>query len=470
MPSAASLIPRDRLLPGVLLVICALIGLLAGVEPKFAIAGAIGLGFVLLIFTNFAAGLALFAFLSFLELLQLGPAVSVGKVGGGLVVLAWIATISTREKKEEFVEAHPAITLLIGAFLGWIALGIIWSESHSEVLTALTRYIPNVLLILIVFSAVKNRKQALMLIAALVLGALAAGIYGILHASPEEARLEGTALDPNELASLLVASVALSAAFAANMKGRPQLRLIACVVGAMCVLGICLTVSRGGLIALGSSLVAAMIFGGRWRPMVLAAGGLIAAACFYYFAVLAPPEATERLQITSEGESALLQGRTTIWAVAERIVEAKPVTGVGAGNFQTSARRYLLQPGALGRTDLIIATPKVVHNTYLGIAAELGLVGLSLFIMIVLFSVSSAIRAARHFMAIGDRGGEALARGLTVAMVGILVADFFISQEYNKQLWLLLGLGPALLAIARAERAKQISGQGAERSAVPSSR
>ena len=34
----------------------------------------------------------------------------------------------------------------------------------------------------------------------------------------------------------------------------------------------------------------------------------------------------------------------------------------------------------------------------------------------------------------------------------LFVADFFASDQLNKELWLLLGLGPALLAIARARR------------------
>jgi O-antigen ligase len=467
VPTAARLIPLDRLWPAALVVLCALVGLLAGVEPKLAIAAAIGLAFALLIFTNFPAGLALFAFLSFLELLHLGSVVSVGKLGGGLVIIAWIATMATRDKEEEFVEVHPAISLVLGLFLAWVALGITWAESPSEVVSALTRYIPNVLLILIVFTAVRDRRQALMIVAGIVLGALAASAYGLLNEPPAAARLEGSALDPNELGSVLVAGVALSAAFAANMKGRPELRLAASGVAALCVMGIFLTVSRGGLLALGASLLTAILFAGRWRPLALTAAAVIAASSFYYFAVLAPPEAAERLQLTTDGETALLEGRTTIWQVAQRAAEANPVTGVGAGNFQTSARHYLLQPGALGRTDLIISTPKVVHNTYLGIAAELGLVGLGLFVIIVLFSVGSAIRAARHFTALGDRGGEALARGLTVGLVGILVADFFISQEYNKELWLLLGLGPALLAIARAEGAKRTAAAGAGQSATP---
>jgi len=45
---------------------------------------------------------------------------------------------------------------------------------------------------------------------------------------------------------------------------------------------------------------------------------------------------------------------------------------------------------------------------------------------------------------------EALTRGLVVALAGILSASFFISAESNKVLWLLLAMGPALLAVARS--------------------
>lgn len=466
----ARLIPLDRLWPAALLALCAMVGLLAGVEPKFAIAAAVGIAFALLIFTNFTASLAFFAFFSFLELLHLGSVVSVGKLGGGLVVLAWIATVANRDKEEEFTDVHPAMTMVIGAFLGWVAISATWAESPSIVFSSLTRYIPNALLFLIVFTAARNKKQVLMIVAGIVLGALAASAYGILNAPPEEARLNGTALDPNELGSVLVAGVALSAAFAVNMKDRPELRLAAIAAGGLCIFGVFLTVSRGGLIALSASLIAAIVFSGRWRPVVVVSTVLVLAASFYYFAVLAPREATERIAGSTQGETQLKEGRTTIWQIAERMVKAKPITGIGAGNFETTSRQYLLQPGALGRSDLIISTPRVVHNTYLGIAAELGLVGLAMFSILVLFSVGSALRAARYFSAIGDRGGEALARGLFVGLIGILVADTFISQEYNKQLWLLLALGPALLAIARSDHAKGILARDAEPSAVPAPR
>ena len=74
---------------------------------------------------------------------------------------------------------------------------------------------------------------------------------------------------------MLVAGVALSAAFAVNMKDHPELRLAGCVATGLCVFGIFLTVSRGGLIALAASMVAAIIFSGRWRPFVVVSAVLV---------------------------------------------------------------------------------------------------------------------------------------------------------------------------------------------------
>ena len=47
---------------------------------------------------------------------------------------------------------------------------------------------------------------------------------------------------------------------------------------------------------------------------------------------------------------------------------------------------------------------------------------------------------------------ELLSRAVVVALVALLAMDFFLSDQFSKQLWLLLALCPALLAIA-AEQA-----------------
>ena len=91
---------------------------------------------------------------------------------------------------------------------------------------------------------------------------------------------------------------------------------------------------------------------------------------------------------------------------------------------------------------------------YLHVLAELGIVGLALFVSLIGFSVVSTVKAARRFERAGDRDMELLARGLVVGMLGLLAADFFLSGQFSKQLWILLGLGPAMLALSK-RRAKR---------------
>jgi O-antigen ligase len=136
--------------------------------------------------------------------------------------------------------------------------------------------------------------------------------------------------------------------------------------------------------------------------------------------------------------------------VGWRMVEDKPVIGVGSGNFPISSIHYLLvKPGAIERDEFILDHPKVAHNSYLQILAELGIVGLALFLSIIGFAIWCALKAAQWFGRAGDTQMEIVARAMVVALVGILAADFFITEQYGKQLWLLLGLGPALLGVAR---------------------
>ena len=109
-------------------------------------------------------------------------------------------------------------------------------------------------------------------------------------------------------------------------------------------------------------------------------------------------------------------------------------------------------------SESIIETPTVAHNTYLQTAAELGIVGIGLFGAIAIFSIAAALKGARNFSDLGDLRSEALARSIAIATIAILAADFFISEQYNKQLWLLLGIGPAILAVSqRARRGRPVA-------------
>jgi O-antigen ligase len=239
----------------------------------------------------------------------------------------------------------------------------------------------------------------------------------------------------------------LAAALALVLKRAPLLRVIAAVAAALCLVGIFLTLSRGGLVALLFALGAAILAGGRWRISALVLAVVIALSGFFYFGYFAPQGAASRITKVQGGT-----GRTDIWEVGWRMVQAHPVRGVGAGQFQTSSIHYLLEPGSIERDEFIVDTPKVAHNTYLQVLAELGIVGAALFLAILGFSLLCILRAARIFERLGDGPLELLSRALLVALIGVLAADFFISQQFSKQLWLLIGLGPAFLGIAHSAR------------------
>src|SRR5262249_45368990 len=144
------------------------VGVLAGIDPKLAIAAALGLGFAGLVIANITVGLCLFVVLSFLEVLgRVGGSIGATKAFGLLLVVSWLAAVSTRNEAEnDFVSVHPTMTYLLAIFLAWSTFSVIWAESNSAVLHASSRYLQNLLLFLIVFTAIRKREHAVWMTAA----------------------------------------------------------------------------------------------------------------------------------------------------------------------------------------------------------------------------------------------------------------------------------------------------------------
>jgi O-antigen ligase len=437
---------------GILVVIAVGMGVLAGINPKYAIAGAFGLAFVMLVLVDLTFGLCAFTFLSFLELLLVSAdrSFSFLKVAGFLLLLSWVASISTsREKDKSFIAAHPQFTFVLIAFLSWATISSYWAEAPGRAYDTSWRYFQNMILFLIVYTAIRQRKHVKWLGWSWLGGATFATIPALMNPPQVEAdlttRISGTVGDPNELAALLVAGTAFAIALSVVSRQNPVARVVAIGAGLLFLFGIFYTVSRGGLVALAVAIVAACLMSGRYRVQATIVGGLTALFVVVYFASFAGIDQRERVTTVQGGS-----GRSDIWKVGWRMVEDKPVIGVGSGNFNVSSIHYLLvAPGAIERDEFFVSTPKVAHNSYLQVLAELGIVGIALFLWIIGFAIWCALRAARWFGRVGDTEMEIVARAMVVALVGILAADFFITEQYGKQLWLLLGLGPALLGVAR---------------------
>lgn len=442
-------IPRVGLAgPAALALLSMCLGVLAGLDPPLALAAAFAVCFVLVVFADLSAGLALFTLLGFLDQLPAAasPALSLGKAAGLLLALSWLGVLAThQDARRNLFTDHAGLAYLLVLFIAWSALSQVWAESSSEALLTTSRYLLNVALLPLVFTAVRGSRDVVWCVAAYVAGASVAAIYGIF-ARPEVAdeleRLAGTIGDPNQLAALMAAGVVLAVGLAGAAEGRSHWRVAALGAAFLCLLAACLTLSRGGLVALGLGLIAAVVLGGRWRARAAILAVTAVGAAVVYFGVFAP-EAVDRIFAADGGA-----GRTDIWQVGWRMVEDEPVHGIGSGNFPVTSIHYLLEPGAIYQDEFIVAEPSVAHNVYLEVLAELGVVGLMLFLAIVVVCLRCAYQAAVNFAAREELRNEVLARAVLIATIVILAADFFISDQFAKQLWLLLGLGPALLAIS----------------------
>jgi O-antigen ligase len=430
------------------------VGVLSGVQTRTGLLVAIGACFVALVFADLVVGFAAMVMFAYLEAVAVLGGVSLAKVAGALIVLAWLAVASTGgARARNFFVQRPGLTYLLLAFIGWNTISVAWSESSPEALSSVMRYTLNAILLPVAFTAIRDPRHMVRILAVIVFGATIAAVSAIISPPAAESavsgRATGTVGDPNELAAALVVGLAVASAFVVNRHIAGPLRGLSLISAGLCLLGILLSLSRGGLLGLAGALVVAIVMGGRWRGRVLAVCAVLAVSAVGYFVFIAGLPAKERVLNVSGGGT----GRLDLWTVGLRMVGAHPLRGVGSGQFASSSVHYLLRPGAIERGDLILSTPKVAHNTYLNVIAELGFVGGVLFGAILLFCTTCAVLAVRQFRRDGNERLEILARGLVVGIGGYFVTLMFISENYAKLLWILLALGPVLLAVARGTHA-----------------
>ena len=436
-----------------------LLGVTAAYQPLVAVAAMVGLLLLPIVLVRPIVGLAVLVFLSFLESYSaMTGFVTLTKIVGAVLVLAWFAIVATRRAEDErqgMLSREPFLGAALLLFTAWAAMSLMWAESPDAAQTSVLRFAQNFVLFPILLVAIRTPRHAAWVVGAFVAGALVAVALGFSAGTlgdPEaQGRLKGAGLNPNQLGSYLAAAAILTGALAANRRWSPLARCAMLTTAGIALVSVLLTLSRGALVGLAAALLLAPIVIGRGRrlgALTLIVAAIIGAVGWY--AAVAPASAVDRITHPSRNGGS---GRENLWLVGWRMVKDNPVVGVGAGNYPVSSIHYVLRPGfAPGDAASIVDRKKVAHNIYLTVLSELGAVGLTLFAAILLGCLHSALRAARKFAARGELAMDLLSRGLFLALVNMLVAGFFSSSIYIKQLWVLLAAGPALLAIAeRAE-------------------
>lgn len=420
-------------------------GLLAGYSPAIGAGVALAVIVAALMFRDLAVGLAVFTVASFGAVLSGAHTASGAKAIGFVLVLAWLATLATRPRDEwlALVRAQRWLVIFAGGLLAWSVLSAAWASSPGTALMGASRYAMDLVLLPIVYAALRRPPELRWVLWAFVVGAILAVLYGVATGNNVDgSRLAGALGDPNETAAVLVSAAVIALALGVSERRSPRLRLLAFAAALASLIGLAATASRGGLIALALTLVAAVIMAGRWRRHAATAAGIGVVLLLGWFVLLAPASSLSHI-------SNLETARTTLWTVAGRTIQANPLVGVGNDNFQNTAANYLVKPGSTTAAAQVVIDPHVAHSIYLEIWADLGVVGLILFTGLVLSSLRAGVLAARAFEKAGRRSEEILARGVVVAIIAMLAADIFLSDQYSKQFFLLIALAPTTLALAR---------------------
>lgn len=454
-----SLALRDALADGWLIgavgVGAAALGVVAVLSPLAAIGLVVAVIFIAVTLHDLALGVCLFTVLSFfeqfpgLENTTFGPP----KIAGVVLVMAWLLASTDGERRMPMLlRDRPVLAYAAIAFVVWATASRLWADDPGVATSNAFRLALSVVPVFIVYSAIREPRHLRWMIAAYLVGAAASAIVGLAGTSPEggtpnagESRLAGGIADPNELAAVLVPALVLALFWLAVARGVVA-RWTLGLASALFASALFLTESRGGLVAMAVVMVAGLALAGPWRPKVLVVASIVTALGVSYYTLVAPPESLTRLTEFFTGGGT---GRTDLWAIATQVIGDHPLVGVAAGNFQVVEPTYASSTLNISSVEFVVDTPKVVHNTYLEIWAELGLIGLVAFASLLGGSLVLAKRGLGDVVRSGDATTEALSRGLIVGVVGILAAFMFISGQYEKQFWLFLGLLTALHTIGR---------------------
>jgi O-antigen ligase len=453
--------PHRRVIWAGMVLLAVVLGFVTALNPIAGAASFIGVLAVSRAARSGTFAVAAFLAASYFEVVTgaggLGP---IKLTGAALVVAAITALIQPAGMKLSYAPLrHPYV---IGGLIICIGTGITsaaWATDLLQVRTLSIRLLTDAAVFVAATIFIRRPSQLRVLCWTALGAATGATLYGYVTGDRVAERFIGASLDPNEYAALVVPSlvlgygaISLAASRAARVAGWGAL--------VICSVGLAASQSRGGLVACAVLVgVLAVTAQGRERLRIGAGIGVMAIAAIVFVAVT--PQGAVLAQRFADGDSS---GRTDLWAAAFNMVAARPWTGVGLGNYPVVSVQYM--DAATTQTELFIGAPRTVHNAFIEVYAELGVIGGTGFVVFVLGSVivlARSLRTARH---VGHRELAALARVILVAQLSALSSAMFLSGQYQELLWLLLAMGLACAGMIRTADYSRLASPSTGRSAA----
>ncbi len=375
-----------------------------------------------------------------------------------LLVLGGLVLQAPREPRaQRLVPDDPAIRWT-AAFVVALAISIILADDRGAALDTGARMLGMVMLAPLIIRIADTRRRVHALVLALIAATLFSAVVlvvetllGVRLLSFDDSstwtgafRSAGASNhNPTTAALILVAGIIMAATLALE---HPRLRALTMAAAAVGVVAIIYSYARSALLVLLA--VAPLIAWRHRRSRYLAFSLAVMLALAAAALPMVPEGYAERLAALGD-----LDRDYTLWRrvgyniIGLDLVAQNPLFGVGPGNFP----QHYLDPDYRympGRT----LTPRVLHNMYLGIAAEVGMVGLLAFLGVV---VSSLVRLTRSVMRAADPGDRAVAAAILFGLIGFLIGSVVTPSQFLKSTWILIGLAAAHARLVNEHPPKQ---------------
>ncbi len=359
----------------------------------------------------------------------------------GLVVI-WLLDISIHRAPIRFT-AVDALAIL---FIAWSSLSMLQSTDLTLSLFEIARMIKLYLLAhvvgALVTSAAAVRAALLGLAGALLVQALVTPLQyffnydlgGLGFIVGDTHRVSGTVGWPNTLGAFAAAVMCVPLMlWLCKVGGRWRWTLLA--LSLLGALPLVLTFSRGGWVGLAAGMAVGIVLAlaSSWLtarslsklivPLIFA--GIVAI-------VFSGPIAERFAEQT-------ISVRGDLNVVAEQMIAAHPLLGIGVNTFTSVMHSY-------DSSGVTVYFPEPVHNIFLLIAAETGLVGLGLFLALIGLTFRTGLQALRRGDAFLSVTVIGLLAGLTAILVSNLVDVHLRTDVIYSLFWVYIGL---ILAIRR---------------------
>lgn len=401
----------------------------------------------------------LFASLPFAAVLNYGPVASGTKALSLLTFVSFALALFTDKKLfERFVRLwQQPLALAVLAFVLWVALSISWASYKGETLRTTFTYL-GVFGVMVVIGSLEKKYLVLAWIALTLTVALSVPAGYILPVPEDSFMAVSGRFGPGGATPNTYACSVEIVFFAAYFGLLRRHRILAYLLAPVFLYAIFATESRTALIALVATPLLALLvprLAARlgWRILPLYVLGPVALVVI----VLAIPSVgesiLERYTTLSQLQSAdTWSGRWSSWHGALDVIASHPILGVGAGNYAEATLQY--SATVLQHSFKKGEVASLAHNIYLGVASELGLVGMLLFLGILFFLFKTAVPIAQR---------SNLGTGILLGLIVFVIAGMTLPWENNKLVYGLFGSVLALQLHYSARRAPPVSEQEASR-------